>query len=160
MKAKKKITPSAEDLQALFDGSGVPFMPEVFEDKNLKAIVSQADKPSVISVPSCVANEQPAELPDPPLSFRDLPTQPCAVITQTEIVALANAAHTFQIARADYEMKRAAIALKLLLCAEPEAGSYEVELNQKRGLILTDRTSIPLERIIIGEGDSRPALFD
>jgi hypothetical protein len=100
------------------------------------------------------------QLPDPPLSHKDVPTQPCAVITQTEIVDLASAEFTFQVARADYEKKRAALTLKLLLCAQPEAGMYEVKLNQNRGLILTDKTSIPLQRTILGEGDSRAAFLD
>jgi hypothetical protein len=98
-------------------------------------------------------------LPDPPLSHKDIPVQPCAVIPQAEIVALVNAELTFQIARADYEMKRAAVTLKLLLLAKPEAGDYQVEFNRNGGLILTDETSIPVQRNIFGEGDSqRPFL--
>ena len=100
------------------------------------------------------------QLPDPPLSQNDVPTQPGAVITQAELVALLEADHTFQVARADYEKKRAAVTLKLLLCAQPEAGSYEVEFNQKGGLIFTDKTSIPSECTIMGKGDWRPACLD
>jgi len=83
-----------------------------------------------------------SKLPDPPLSNNDVPTNPCAVIPQAELVAAANAAVTFQIARADYEKKRAAVILKLLLCAEPEDGSIRAKLDRAGNLILIDSSSV------------------
>jgi hypothetical protein len=98
------------------------------------------------------------QLPDPPLRAVDL-SETLPEISQDEIVVLANAFHHFRIALADYEMKRAAVTLKLLQLCTPEPGSYNLELNRSGGLILTDETSIPVERIILGEGDShRPFL--
>jgi hypothetical protein len=100
------------------------------------------------------------QLPDSLLHQDDLPDER-PTITQHEIVALANAYHIFKIARADYEMKRASVALKLyLLCkCEGEDSGYDVELNQNGGLILTDRTGIPFELLVMGEGDATPAEY-
>jgi hypothetical protein len=98
------------------------------------------------------------QLPEPPLVLRDIEGR--SMISQSEIVALATAEEVFQIARADYEMKRAAITLKLLRLCDPEPGSYKVELNRNGGLILTDETSIPVGRVILGEGDSQRPILD
>jgi hypothetical protein len=70
-----------------------------------------------------------------------------------------NANYTYQIARADFEKKRAAVTLKLLLGAELQSEWYKVEFNQSGGLIVTDTSSIPIERTVIGEGDSRAAFI-
>ena len=95
-------------------------------------------------------------LPDPPLVLKDVPTQPCAVLSQLELVDLLSAHFVYQIARADFEKKRAGVTLKLLQCARLESEEYEVEFNQSGGLIITDQTSLPMERIVIGDGNSRP----
>jgi len=110
-------------------------------------------------VPERQLPDQGMPLPDPPLIPVDVPTQPSAVVTELEFVALMNAHHTYQVARADFERKRAAVTLKLLLCATLESNSYTVELNQQGGLIVTDYGSISAERTVIGEGDSRAALI-
>jgi hypothetical protein len=100
--------------------------------------------------------DQAMPLPDPPLIPEDVPGLPCPVLTHSEFVAMMNAYHTYQVARADFEKKHGAVTLKLLLGAELQSQSFEVEFNQRWGLIVTDRTSIPSDRIVIGEGDSRP----
>ena len=82
-----------------------------------------------------------SKLPDPPLSHHDLPDRP-AVISQAELTAVANAAFTFRIARADYEKKRGEVILKLLLLANPEDGSLMAELDPAGNLILSDRSSV------------------
>jgi hypothetical protein len=110
-------------------------------------------------VPERRLPHQGMPLPDPPLSIEDIPTQPCAVLTHSEFVALMNANYTYQIARADFEKKRAAVTLKLLLGAELQSEWYKVEFNQSGGLIVTDTSSIPIERTVIGEGDSRAAFI-
>jgi hypothetical protein len=110
-------------------------------------------------VPERQLPDQGMPLPDPPLIPEDTPTQPCAVVTEPEFVAMLNAHHTYQIARADFEKKRGAVTLKLLLGATLESESYEVEFNQQGGLIVTDYGSIPADREVIGEGDSRPAFI-
>ena len=96
-------------------------------------------------------------MPDPPLSHLDIPTGPCAVLRYHEVLAMMNAFHTYQVARADFEKKRASVTLKLLLLAKLESNDdYEVEFNQHGGLIVTEKTSIPMSRYVIGEGDSKP----
>lgn len=92
--------------------------------------------------------------PDPPLTQQDVPLQ--AVISNSEFLDMMNAYHTYNIARADFEKKRADVTLKLLLCARLESESYEVEFNQHGGLIVTETTSVPRSRFVIGEGDSHP----
>jgi hypothetical protein len=95
-------------------------------------------------------------LPDPPLSHKDVPTQPCAVLTHSEFAAMMGAYYTYEVARADFEKKRAGVTLKLLLGADLQSESYEVEFNQHGGLIVTEHFGDPIERKVIGEGDSRP----
>jgi ribosomal protein S6E (S10) len=70
-----------------------------------------------------------------------------------------NASYTYEVARADFEKKRAGVTLKLLLGAELDSEWYEVEFNQSGGLIVTDKHGTPMERKVIGEGDSRPAFI-
>jgi hypothetical protein len=110
-------------------------------------------------VPERRLPHQGMPLPDPPLSIEDVPTQPCVVLTHSEFVAMMNANYTYQIARADFEKKRADVILKLLLGAKLESEFYEVEFNQSGGLIVTDKSSLPMERTVIGEGDSRAAFI-
>jgi hypothetical protein len=98
------------------------------------------------------------QLPDPPVVPQDVDV--CLVITQVEIVALVCAHDTFQLARADFEMKCAAVKLKLLQHCDPAEGSYTVKLNRNGGLILTDESGAPSERKIIGDGDSHGLLLE
>ena len=98
------------------------------------------------------------QLPDPPLEVIDLP-ETLPIVSQTEIVHLSNAYNRFRLALADYEMKRAALTLKLLQNCRCEEGSYEIELNQEGGLILTDRSGVPFEREVMGKGGSLPAIY-
>ena len=110
-------------------------------------------------VPERRLPDQSMPLPNPPLIPEDVPTQPCAAVTEPEFVAMMNAHHIYNIARADFEKKRAAVTLKLLLCAKLESYSYEVQFNQQGGLIVTDYGSSPAQRTVIGEGDSRTAFI-
>lgn len=110
-------------------------------------------------VPETRLPHQGMPLPDPPLIPEDVPTQPCAVVTNSEFLAMMSAYHVYQVASADFEKKRAAVTLKLLLCANLQSEDYEVELNQHGGLIVTDKGSVPFERTVIGEGDSHPAFI-
>ncbi len=98
-------------------------------------------------------------LPDPPLIQRDVRALPQAVISASELREMMNAYDVFQIARADFEKKRANVTLKLLLCADYKSDQFEIELNQSGGLIVTDMSGIPMERIVIGPGDSGPAFI-
>lgn len=85
-----------------------------------------------------------ASLPEPPLLNVDVPTtEPREAIPQAELLAAFSAYHTFQIARADYEKKRATVTLKLLLCADPEPGAYTAELDQDGIAVVTGNWSEP-----------------
>ena len=79
-------------------------------------------------------SDRPLKIQDPP---RDLPE-----ITQAEIVEFSNASHVFRLARADFEAKRAALALKLLQCCGCEEGSYFIFLDDEGNLVVEDHTSL------------------
>jgi len=81
------------------------------------------------------------KLPEGPLEVRDLPAV-APEITQAEIVAFSNASHVFRLARADFEAKRAALALKLLQCCGCEEGSYFIFLDDEGNLVVEDHTSL------------------
>jgi hypothetical protein len=115
-----------------------------------------------LRVPERRLPDEGMPLPDPPLIPLDVPTQPCAVLTRSEFLSMMEAHHIYQVARADFEKKRAAVTLKLLLGAELDCKGYEdyeVEFNQHGGLIVIDKGSDPRERTVIGEGDSHPAFI-
>lgn len=76
-------------------------------------------------------------LPDPPVSINDTP-QNMPVISQHEIVSYSSAEYTYQIARADFEMKRSALILKLLQGCKQQSGGMEVRLDEEGRLITTD----------------------
>jgi hypothetical protein len=79
-------------------------------------------------------------LPEPPLSHLDVPENRPA-IKQSELVSYANAQHTYRLARADFEGKRAGIVKKLLLYCSPEPGDMSVSLDKHGRLILVDSSS-------------------
>jgi len=80
-------------------------------------------------------------LPDPPLTFQDLP-QVLPEIGQAEIVAFSNASLRFYVARADLEQKRAALSLKLLQGCKCVEGSYFVSLDENLNLVVEDHASL------------------
>jgi len=86
------------------------------------------------------------KLPEGPLSIQDLP-EPLPEITQKEIVAFATASYIFRLARADFEAKRAALAMKLLEYCHCEEGDYFASLDEHGQLVVEDRTSLePITR--------------
>ena len=113
--------------------------------------------PKRLPVPKEVVVPDLPKLPDPPLIPQDCPNNPNLIIPRSEILAMVCAWDTYKIARADYEKKRASVTLQLLLGADPDPddGGYQVELNQKGGIILTDHTGIPITRQILGEGNDQ-----
>jgi len=68
------------------------------------------------------------KLPEPPLEVVDLP-EVSPTIGQDELLAYVNAKHRYQIARADYEMKGAALTLRLLQLCQPEPGDISASLE-------------------------------
>jgi hypothetical protein len=81
------------------------------------------------------------QLREGPIILRDLPAK-LPVIPQRELTEAANAALCFQLARADYEQKRAALTLKLLQLCKAEPGNIEVRLDEEGNIILTDWSSV------------------
>lgn len=69
----------------------------------------------------------PVEIQDPP--------KPLPKITQAELLLLADAECAFKLARADYEMKRAAVTFKLLF-ADPEPGILGAKLDPLGNFVL------------------------
>jgi hypothetical protein len=87
------------------------------------------------------------ELPDPPLEQKDLPeVRPS--ISQNSLAAYLSAKQRFQVARADYEKKRANLAIHLLQLCDCEPGAIQASLeNGGNRLVVIDRSSDPPEII-------------
>lgn len=79
-------------------------------------------------------------LPDPPVSIEDIPNN-LPIISQSEIIAYSNAEMAYRLAKADFEMKRAGLTLKLLQLCKQEPGSVEARLDEDGRLIKFDRSS-------------------
>jgi hypothetical protein len=78
------------------------------------------------------------ELPDPPVEMVDVPVAPPS-ISQAELVACENALLRYQVARADYETKRAGLTLKLLQGCRPDPGDVSASLDgEDPRLVLRD----------------------
>jgi hypothetical protein len=82
------------------------------------------------------------ELPDPPLHFADLPDI-SPTIRQDEIVAFDNARHSYEIAKADYEAKGAALRLKVLQLCPVQRGDACIHIDERSGqlIVMEDRRS-------------------
>lgn len=80
------------------------------------------------------------ELPESPLQIQDA-TQPLPTITQLEITDYSLARTRFQLAQADFERKRGALALKLLSCCPIEEGGLYASLdeNSDRLVVIEER---------------------
>jgi hypothetical protein len=109
--------------------------------KAKRETVATKGKPQVVSAvaPQIPRNDIP-QLPDPPLQVVDLP-HALPIITQGELITLADAHRRFQLARADFDAKRATLTLKLLQLCNVESGSLEVKLCKDGTLMLTDWSS-------------------
>jgi hypothetical protein len=84
---------------------------------------------------------KPGKLPEYPLDIID-PPEVLPEITQREIVDFATAHTIFQMARADFEARRAALTIKLLRCCHCEQGHHFARLEDEDRLIIEDRTSL------------------
>lgn len=82
-----------------------------------------------------------AESPEPLLSLKDIPDNPREVLSQRELLTAEIALYILQIARSDYEAKRANVVMKLLRLADLEPGSVEAKLDQDGTPILSDWSS-------------------
>jgi hypothetical protein len=83
-----------------------------------------------------------------PLSVLD-PPDTTPLITQKEIVETSTAFFVYQIARAEFELRRAILVARLLRCCDVEPGSYYARLEDGN-LIMDDATSCR------GDGRDRP----
>jgi hypothetical protein len=84
---------------------------------------------------------QDNELPNPPLERADTPRNP-PTISQREIVAFVTALQIFQLARADFEAKRAALVMKLLQICPCEEGQYFALLDEQGNITVEAHTSL------------------
>jgi hypothetical protein len=73
---------------------------------------------------------------EPLLSIRDVEDDDVRV-TQVELLEAVNAEYIFRVARADYEKRRAAIALKLSLSGDVEPGDWSAKLDVNGNLLFT-----------------------
>lgn len=73
------------------------------------------------------------ELNDQPAVLRE--------ITNAEITRVLTAFQILQIARADFEQKRAALALKLFFLAKCEKGQYSVTLDKQDRIVVEEYSS-------------------
>ena len=94
--------------------------------------------------------ESQAYLPDPPVQVVDLP-RTLPIITQREIINLADAHQRFQLAKADFERRRAAVTLKVLQLCRTEDGSADVNLSNDGSLLYTESmcTGSPVTRKLV-----------
>src|SRR6266571_5515744 len=89
---------------------------------------------------SNVPKSKAGKLPEPPLERLDPPDQ-LPEISQKEVLALANAKLYYEIARADYEMKRWAVALKLLYVCPVADGCFSAQLDEQGRVVIRDSSS-------------------
>jgi hypothetical protein len=82
-----------------------------------------------------------SKLPERPLAIVD-PPEVLPEISQAEIVAFSRALQIFQLARADFEQRRAAVTMKLLHLCACEKGDYFAFLDDAGNLIVEDCTSL------------------
>ncbi len=101
----------------------------------VEATVAKLKSSRRVARPATLA--KPSRLPDPPIVSVDV-DYPCEPITQRELNELDNAEYHFQIARADYQKKRAALALKLILGSRIEPGSLDAETDREGNLIVIE----------------------
>lgn len=80
---------------------------------------------------------RPGILGHPLLELNDQPTV-LREITEAEIVSVLTAFEVLQIARADFEQKRAALALKLLFTCKCEKGQHTVALDEQNRLVFEE----------------------
>ncbi|MGH9764400.1 MAG: hypothetical protein ACREDR_18345 [Blastocatellia bacterium] len=93
------------------------------------------------SIPKRAKNPPLRQLPDPlliPQDIHDLPT-----ITQAELLAYVSAERCYRVARADFEMKRAALTLKLLHDCEIESmtSNFDARLDKDGRVVFSDSSS-------------------
>jgi hypothetical protein len=86
-------------------------------------------------------SREATDLFDWPLHVQD-PPEELPEITQHEIVAFETASFIFQIARADFEAKRAALTMKLLRDCPCEESDYFVSLDEHNNIVVEDHTSL------------------
>ncbi len=103
---------------------------------------TKSERPKPLAQPE-PAKEPPTSPPLPPVGVVDL-AEDQPPITQSELLAFGNAHHCFNLARADFEAKRAALTLKLLRFSECQAGCLFVRLDPHGNLIFENRESINL----------------
>jgi hypothetical protein len=100
---------------------------------------------SKLRISKKLPNPKEGELPDPPVRSLDLP-EVLPTISHHEVLAYANAKFTFQLAQADYEMKRAGLILKLRQGCHANVEGFFVTLDDgaDRLVVIDDSSDIPL----------------
>ena len=81
------------------------------------------------------------KLPEPPVRMVDIDCQALPEISHGEMLATLNAYDVYQLAKADFEAKRAALRLKLLQHCHPEDCDFFAELAEDGTVIIIDSQS-------------------
>jgi hypothetical protein len=80
------------------------------------------------------------QLPDPPVEKIDFP-EVLPAVTQTELTAVASAHNRFELAKADFEAKRANLKLKLVMLCKLEPGDLDARLCKDGSILMIDSCS-------------------
>ena len=106
-----------------------------------KSNITKAQRPEPTQQPAEVKKQRKPKptFPDNPLTRVDINDLP--KITQSEITDYLNAAYHYEIARADYERKRANLAYKLILGARLEDSDMQAQVDKDGRIILTEKCS-------------------
>ena len=100
---------------------------------------------SKLRISKKLPNPKEGELPDPPVRSLDLP-EVLPTISHHEVLAYVNAKFNFQLAQADFEMKRAGLILKLRQGCHANVEGFFVTLDDgaDRLVVIDESSDIPL----------------